>query len=89
MSLPPERRNRLLRWLEKGAGSAENQNSELGSPVTGKFVELDTSGNMNSPVTTRYQEHTESKTSSPVASRFIELTGAPGPSYKELSCVIK
>jgi hypothetical protein len=90
LSLPPERRNRVVRWLEK-AGAVENQNPELGSPVPGKFVELEeSSSNLNlSPVTTRYQELNESKTSSPIASRFIELTGAPGPSYKELSCVIK
>jgi len=90
LSLPTERRNRVMKWLEKGAVATDaDHNRELVSPK-GKFVELDDSINMNSPVTKRYQELNESKTSSPVASRFIELTTAsPGPSYKELSCVIK
>jgi len=89
LSLPPERRNPVIRWLEKGAVATEETETELRSPK-GKFVELDESINMNSPVTTRYRELSESKTSSPVASRFIELTTATaGPSYKELSCVIK
>jgi len=88
LSLPSDRRNRIVKWLEKldFGVDAEDHSQELGSPIPGKYKELDDS--VGSPVSTRYQELSESK-SSPVASRFIELTGAPGPSYKELSCVIK